>query len=89
MEKIKRLMVASLLLFAVCFSVYSFSKGEKTFFEFNMNSVEAMADDETGAYLTCYCAWWSDNNCAVNNNGSSVCAGGYNAHCWDYNRNCN
>ena len=52
--------------------------------------VEALANgEEGGANLTCYCALMSDQNCAVNNNGSSVCAGGENIKCWEYNRNCN
>lgn len=58
-------------------------------------TIEALANlegDDPGMgapYLKCYCALMSDNSCAVNNNGSSVCAGGYNVKCWDYDRNCN
>jgi hypothetical protein len=51
--------------------------------------VEGISQGEGGPNLTCYCALMSDQNCAVNNNGSSVCAGGQNAHCWEYNQNCN
>lgn len=60
--------------------------------ELLLNEIEALTNNDNGAaaaYITCYCALMSDSNCAVNNNGSNVCAGGPNIKCWDYNRNCN
>ncbi len=56
-----------------------------------MANLEALTsgDEGGGAYIKCYCALMSDANCAVNNNGSSVCAGGENIECWNYDRNCN
>lgn len=56
------------------------------------DSVEALAagnDDETfGPNLTCHCSRLKTGNCAVNNWGS-VCAGGRNIHCDEWNTNCN
>ena len=56
-----------------------------------MTTFESLAGTERALVpnLTCYCALMSDQSCAVNNNGSSVCAGGENVKCWEYNRNCN
>jgi hypothetical protein len=69
------------------------SQSENLLSDLALANVEALASGETsgggGAYLTCYCSLMSDQNCAVNNNGSSVCAGGENIRCWEYNRNCN
>jgi hypothetical protein len=72
-----------------------------TVFNVNLNSqnknlsvgalanIEALASEEDGTSLSCYCALMSDSSCAVNNNGSSLCASGVNVKCWEYNRNCN
>ena len=72
---------------AVCTGICS--KDLKTNFDLLIAHVEGISRGEGGPNLTCYCALMSDQNCAVNNNGSSVCAGGTNAHCWEYNQNCN
>jgi hypothetical protein len=66
------------------------SQSDNLLSDISLANVEALAQEGGGgAYLTCYCALMSDANCAVNNNGSSVCAGGENIQCWNYNRNCN
>ena len=56
------------------------------------DSIEALAagkDDETfGPNITCHCSRLKTGNCAVNNWGS-VCAGGINIHCDEWNTNCN
>lgn len=49
------------------------------------NDVEALTwetgDGDIGVIIRCYCALLSDHSCAVNNNGSSVCASGVNVTC--------
>jgi hypothetical protein len=42
----------------------------------------------SGVDITCKCSKIQDQNCATNNWGS-ICAGGDNAKCWEYNLNCN
>lgn len=78
------------VMFAISVNICSDSKN-KAITDIILNSLEALADDESssGEHITCYCALASDANCAVNNNGSSKCAGGTNIKCWEYNRNCN
>lgn len=52
-----------------------------------VTQLEALARGESGVQITCRCSWWTDQSCAVNNNGA-VCAGGDNIHCNEYNLNC-
>ena len=51
------------------------------------DSVEALASSEGGAMVTCRCGAVYGKGCRASNHGST-CAGGENAHCWDYDGNC-
>lgn len=90
----KKIMAFSLLAIAIAVNVFTLN-GNNVIQSLESITIEALANlegDDSGMgapYLKCYCALMSDNSCAVNNNGSSVCAGGYNVKCWDYDRNCN
>lgn len=90
----KKILAYSLLAVAITINVFT-TTSRNIIQSLDSIVVEALANSEIddpgmgGAYLKCYCALMSDNSCAVNNNGSSVCAGGYNVKCWDYDRNCN
>lgn len=89
MTRMRFLRIIAIFLLAVAVGLNVYSK-KAEYFDLDLAGIEAIADSEpSGTYLTCYCALTSDQNCAVNNMGSSVCAGGNNVHCWDYNRNCN
>lgn len=87
----KRFILLGVMLASFIGMCYTFSDSDN---EFNdalfLSGVEALTAGESGGViLYCYCAWMSDHNCAVNNNGSSVCASGVNVECWKYNNNCN
>ncbi|SHE31908.1 hypothetical protein SAMN05444349_101143 [Bacteroides faecichinchillae] len=90
MKKNKVLMLLTVLcaLVSISINVWKGSKNDD-FRDVVLNQLDALANDETGDHITCYCALASDNNCAANNNGSSKCAGGTNIKCWEYDRNCN
>lgn len=84
-----RIIIAvSLLVFSIGFNCISYKENDTAKY-FGISDIEALARGESEEYLKCYCALLTDSNCAVNNNGSSVCAGGNNVKCWEYNRNCN
>ena len=58
--------------------------------DYYLSDVEAMADNESGGstvYVTCRCSDVTDQSCAANNK-SSICAGGENVNCSQYNTNC-
>lgn len=50
-------------------------------------SVEALASSEGGAVVTCRCGSFLGRGSKASN-GGDTCAGGENAHCWDYDGNC-
>lgn len=86
---LKKIFAFGFLSLSIGLSIYS-HQDQTIQFEFGMDAIEALASGEDeGDHLTCYCALMSDNNCAVNNNGSSKCASGNNVRCWEYDRNCN
>ena len=91
----KKIMTIKNLLMAVAVSVASLSgyqayehTNHTNIDSFLLENVEALANRESDTYVTCRCALWANDNCASNNNGPNTCAGGINAHCWDYDRNC-
>ena len=86
----KRIIAVSLFICAIVANL-SVDKNENSILEFCLTTIESLAGTERAVVptLTCYCALMSDQSCAVNNNGSSVCAGGENVKCWEYDRNCN
>ena len=89
-KTLRKIIAISLFVCAIVANVLA-ERNEETFLGVNLSLVDSFASTERALVpvLTCYCALMSDQSCAVNNNGSSVCAGGENAKCWEYNRNCN
>lgn len=51
------------------------------------SSTEALSAGEEGAEVTCRCNAFLGHTCKADHNGS-VCAGGINQRCWDYDGNC-
>lgn len=79
----------SFLICSIGLNFFSYESDDAASY-FKFSNIEALANGgESTGYIRCYCALMSDNNCAVNNNGSSVCASGDNVKCWEYDGNCN
>ncbi len=93
MERKVRIFIVATLCLMGCVALWTKQQPANVLFQ---NEIEALTreigDGTIGdgtVILRCYCALLSDHSCAVNNNGSSVCASGVNVTCWSYNNNCN